>query len=637
MPESYESPAPNGDRALSDLRWWRCPKGEIANTLWTAFDTAREHDAGRADAYRRLRSLYEVGLLGADGDGAGVDGFATEVSRDNFVASVIDTAGSKLLEQRPAPMAQTAGGDMLLRRQAELLTEWTKEACEQIGVYTEVEACWTDAMICGSGAVRVFERSGGPACEVAFCEDIFVDPKEARNHAVMTYYQVRVMDRAVVAEVYPDHKTAIMEASASSDEHHAEDYASDSSTADMVTVVLAWRVAPSGGTPGKHAVVLHGGPENLLLLCEDYQSTEGPFVFFHWRTRPRKFWGTGLASMLAPIQAEIDNLGDIIDQTLESFVPQVWVEEGTVKIKEIDDETGCYYTYSGSRPPTFFDPSGTAAQGQRQWQETRMQRGYHLAGVSSAEAGAQKEAGLDSGKALRVHQDIKSQRLLRQHRNIEDGYREVFRRLIEVADQIVAGVDADGEKTTSTAKKDDRMRYLVGDGDELEELSYHDVRIKDAMFKIEIFPISKLADSPAGRSQQVTEWMNVGLIQGDEALDIMDFPDLKSVVSMRTAGQKWAKTVVEKAVHNKAGPNDVTSLDDHATMVQHGTILHSRARIEGATVDSLENLRQTLARATAYMAKAAAAAAPPPMPAGPAGPPAGPGGPPGGMPPGPPM
>lgn len=259
-----------------------------------------------------------------------------------------------------------------------------------------------------------------------------------------------------------------------------------------------------------------------------------------------------------------------------------------------------------------------------------MQRGYHLAGVSSTEAGAMKEAGLDSGKALRVHQDIKSQRLVMQHRELEDAYRDIFRRIIDVADQIVAGEDASGD-ASSKATKSDRMTYLAGAGDELQEMSFSDVRIRDAMFKIDIFPVSKLSDSPAGRQAEVMDLMNAGLLEQDEALDVLDFPDLKRLTSLRNASQRWAKTLCEKASYGEVGPDVVTSLDDHGTIISYGTILHARAMIEGADVDDLESLRQVIARAVDFQARAQAAMQPPApapgMPPGSPSPMAPPGGP----------
>lgn len=628
-----------GPIELSDRRWWRCDyddeddNEELGNAVWTAFDVARQHDRGRRDMYARMRAIYETGLVGDGEDFIEAHGSTSHASRDNITASIVDTAMSKLLEGRPAPLAQTSGGSMELRRTAELLTEWTEAAVEEMGVYPLVEEVAKDAMICGSCALRVFERDGEPAAEIAFCDDIYVDPLEAHQHSVMTYYQVRVMDRSVLAGIFPDQKGEIMAASSSNaDEITAEQVAvsDDGSTADMVTVVMAWRVAPNKREPGRHVIVLHGAARgNLVLQDIEYPDHRPPFVFFHYRRVTRKFWGIGLVAMLAPIQAEIDDLGEIVDETLQTFVPQVWMQEGSV-VEKVDDELGTYRTYNGT-PPVFFDPSAQAAAGQRQWQETRMQRGYHLAGVSSTEAGAMKEAGLDSGKALRIHQDIKSQRLVMQHRTIEDAYRDIFRRVIDVADQIVAGEDSAGEAANDTTERA-RMTYLAGKGEELKELSFADVRIRDAMFKIDIFPISKLADSPAGRQQQVTELMNAGLLAGDEALDALDFPDLKGITTMRTATQKWAKTLCEKAAAGQAGPDDVTSLDDHATIIRYGTILHSKARLEDADVDDLEALRQVIVRAQDYQLdaqQAAQAAAAPP-----AAPPMGPEMAPPGMPPG---
>jgi len=607
----------------SDLRWWKAKRGETADAVWSAFEIARDHDEGRRDRYTRCRQIYESGISEASDENTDTDDSVSHVSRDNIVASIIETAESKLLEHRPDPMILTSGGNPELRQQAELLTQWTKAACEEIGLHDVVEKAWMEAMVCGSGAYRVFERDGEPACEIVFCEDVFVDPEEAHHECVMTYYRQQVIDRGVLVEMYPDHKGSIEGAASSAAteiEREKRLAANDSSTADMVTVVTAWRVAPSKRRPGRVAVVLHGGQSNVLLDNGEYDDRRPPFTFFHYRRRSRAFWGTGLVTMLAPIQAEIDEMGEIIDESLSSFVPQAWVEEGSVKVKEVDDETGCYYTYSG-KPPLFFDPSGQAAMGQRQWQETRMQRGYHMAGVSSTEAGAMKEAGLNSGKALNVHQDIKSQRLVRKSMHIEDGYKDGFRRVIDVADQIVADEDERGDDPEEHVT-DARMVYLAGSGEDLRELSYFDARISDAMFKCEIYPVSKLADSPAARFQQVTEMMNSGLFEQEEGLDLLDFPDVKAATEARLATKRWARKLVDLAARGEKMAAEVSPLDDLPEIIRYGTVTHALMRYEGVSLEKLQNVRDVITRAESEQRKltapppgappAGAAPAPPP-------------------------
>ena len=611
---------------MTERRWWRIEEdSEVAPAVWTAYSYARQNDEGRRDGYSRLRALYETGIGGTDDDGANDDS-SESISKDNIVGSILDTAAAKLLESRPDPMILTSGGDVALQRQADQLSDWTAAAAEDIELHHKMEKAWMEAEQVGSGAVRIYERDGEPAAEVAFCEDIHVDPLEAHHDAVMTYYQTRTIDRTVLAEHYPERKEAIGAASAAEEEDIEFAMAgigTAESTSDMVSVVQAWRVASSRAQPGRFVVVLHsknGG--DILLHSEGYLSRKAPFVFMHYKQRSRKFWGLGLAVMLAPIQAEIDDMAQIVDETLESFVPQVWVPEGSVKIKSVDDDTGKWNEWAGQTPPILFDPAGQAAAGQRSRENERIQRGYHMAGVSAMESGAQKEAGLNSGRAILAAGDARSSRLLRQHRAIEDGYEDAFSRIIEVADAIVEGETAAGDKAPDHTKRA-RMSYLAGKGDDLRELPYTEARISNAMFKCTVFPISKLSKSVPGRIQEVGELANMGALEPGEVLELLDFPDVKAATESRNAVPRWARMLCEKALSDGPMADEVSPLDDLDTIISFGTVLHAKSRIRGIDLEALQDLRDVITRAESMkqdaIEAAAEAAAPPPAPPMPPG------------------
>lgn len=617
---------------MVERRWWRIDEdGDVAAAVWSAYDAVRKNDEGRRDAYARLRALYETGIGGVHDEGVGDDS-GESVSKDNIVGSILDTAAAKLLESRPDPMILTSGGDVALQRQADQLSDWTSAAARDIGLHDKMEAAWMEAEQVGTGAVRVYERDGEPAVEVAFCEDIFVDAIEAHHDAVMTYYQDRTIDRSVLAEHYPEHREAIGQASAADTadvEHAMAALDSDGSTADMVSVVQAWRVAASRAVPGKFVVVLHsktGG--DLLLHSEEYPSRKAPFVFMHYKKRSRRFWGMGLAIMLAPIQAEIDDLAEIVDGTLESFIPSAWLQEGSTKVKEQSDETGMHYTYSGEKP-YFFDPSGAAAQGQRSRENERIQRGYHMAGVSAMESGAQKESGLNSGRAILAAGDARSQRLLRQHRSIEDAYEDAFSRIIDVADAITEGETQAGKSAPEHQQKA-RMAYLAGKGDDLRELPYTEARISEAMFRCTVWPISKLSKSPQGRMQEVGELANMGSLEPDEVLELLDFPDVKAVTEARNAVPRWARRLVEMALTDGPMADEVSPMDDLGTIISFGTVMHAKARLKGTDLEALQDLRDLVTRAESLQQQAIEAAQPPAPPMAPPGMPPE-------MPPGPPM
>ncbi len=594
--------------------------------MWEAFSHARRTDQDRGTAYRAFREIYVQGT--SQREAAGGDD-TVQVSLDNVIAALVNTANAKLLENRPDPQILTSGGDFRLRRQAKKLSNWCSAAVHEIGVHSAMAKAWKEATLVGTGAVRVFERDGEPAIELSYCEDIYVDPTEAENNAVMTYYQARKMDRLVLASIYPELAKKIAkapggahldgEASYTETGDHAE------VTSDLVTVVQAWRVAANSTTPGRHCVCLEG----LTLEDQPYNSTKAPFTFMRYMDRPRGdgcFWGMGLVEFNAGAQASVDDMATIADESLEAFVPAWFVQSGSIKRSQITDVPASMYEVNGTTMPQMFAP-GNAAEAHQNHKERRMQQMFHLSGVNEMDAGAQKPAGLNSGKALQVHQDIKSGRLMEPARALEDGYVEVFERILEVADEIEgAAKQPDGEEATEETQEA-RMRYLAGKGEELEELAYGDVRIRDTLVRVRVFPVSKLAKEPGARWQMLSDMMNAGLVEPEAASEAMEMPDLEALNSARFASKRWARKLVESAL-DKPVADQVTPYDDLQTILQYGTQMRAKARLEGASASELGDLRDLIAHAESLLATAeqaaqqaaAAAAPPPPMPPGPGGP-----------------
>jgi hypothetical protein len=601
-----------------DRRWWqhkdskRCHGG-----LWKAYEHARSHDRkdNRPDRYRTLRNYYADGVVlhevGSEATGK------IQVSRHNLLASVCDTAKTKILDHRPDPKVLTSGGTTKLQRQAKDLSKWTKAACEKEGMYQVVETAGSEAILNGTGAYRVFERNGRPAYEVVYCDHVFVDPLEAYNDAVMTYYWERYVDREVLLGMFPKAKehinktSGVVHTDSSGSEHLPATLAG---TSDMVLVVQAYRVATSDAEEDAGRLCI--ATEQGILHSEAYESEEAPFVFMRWRKRPRSFWGVGIGEMLAGIQYQIDNFAEIIDETLDALPPSVFAPSGSIKRKQMDNGIARLYEYDGATPPTLFAPGAAALQGHTQREQYLSELVYQLAGVSSMEAGAQKPAGLNSGRAQLVHQDIKSTRLRDQIQSVQDAYVGGFERTIMVADRIVEG-QRDKDKRGKS-----RMRYLAGKGKELAELAYPDLRLRDTLYRVTVAPVSKLPDSPAGRMEAVGQLGEMGLPQ-QTVIRLLDMPDLDAFYDGQYSQQDHARFLVEMALEGKNAAERLYPDSDLAEVMRFGRQMEARAMLRDhassveATFAELEPLRDLLAQCAALqkqkMEAEAQAAAPPPQ------------------------
>lgn len=611
MNDYDEMTAPHGGEC-----WWSAKDSEQARgAMWKAYEVAKAYDRERADKYRAFRNVYSHGVHCHD---VVVGDMTVASNRQNLSASLVDTAATKLIDHRPNPMAVTAGGNAKAQQQARALSKWTSAAAKSKSchLHKTVEAAAMEAFQVGTGAFRVFERAGRPASEVAYCDHIYVDPLEAYNNAVLTYYQERYVDRAELARRYPkakDHIRRAEPARSSDAMGSAKEYPG---TSNMVLVVQAWRCALSDDP--EHVGRFIVGTSSGVLVDEEYDSEDAPFTFIRWRPQSRGFWGIGLVEMSIGLQEQIDRHTETVDETLDALPPAIFAQEGSIKREQMDNGIARLFSYKGPNPPTLWAPGASAVDGHARREERLTEIVYQLAGVSSMEAGAQKPAGLDSGRALLVHQDVKSQRLLMQARSIEDAYTDAFDRLVQVADQIWE------KRKDDTDAGADRMRYLAGEGEDVEELAYADARIAEAMYRIEIFPVSKLADSPEGLFTKSMEMSNGGLLSPEETLELMDFPDVRAAVDARTSTRKWARRIVDSAIDGKDAAYLVTADDDLQEIARYGRQMRAKALLNGSTHDSLDRLSEvlgavtTLQRQMAAAAEAAAAeAAPPPAPMGP--------------------
>jgi hypothetical protein len=140
------------------------------------------------------------------------------------------------------------------------------------------------------------------------------------------------------------------------------------------------------------------------------------------------------------------------------------------------------------------------------------------------------------------------------------------------------------------------------------------------MFRCTVFPISKLSKSPAGRMQELGELANMGVLDPDEILELLDYPDVKAATSNRNAVPRWARMLCEKALSDGPMANEVSPLDDLDTMISFGTVLHAKSRLRGIDLDALQDLRDVITTAESMKRSASEAAAetaaPPPPPPG---------------------
>jgi hypothetical protein len=148
---------------------------------------------------------------------------------------------------------------------------------------------------------------------------------------------------------------------------------------------------------------------------------------------------------------------------------------------------------------------------------------YEQEGVSQMSASSKKPAGLDSGAALREHNDIESERFATQGHAYEQWHLDLARLMVETAKEVYTSSDP-----RSYEVKVPGSRFL-------ETIDWKDVRLEDDAYVMQCFPVSSLPKDPAGRLQTIQEYIQAGLIDQRSGKRLLDFPDLEAVETLQSA------------------------------------------------------------------------------------------------------
>lgn len=537
-------------------------------------------------------------------DGLSADSYATcsydegDPKTINVVRSVTDTIHAEIVQSKPRPLALTKGGDAKARKKAKQITKLAEAVLYDSGGDVEASAVVRDAVNSGSGAVKIYEHDGRVRCSRVLIECLHVDAVEAHQGKPRTLYYGDNWDRAVLGEMFPERREDIEKANTRTFDGAARSYdESDGCTADLVEVVEIWRLPSSKtATDGRHLILVSSG----VLLDEAWTDESFPFAFLHFSKPIYGFWGKGVAHILRGIQRRLDTLDDTIEECHWMLANARWfVPKGAnVNLSHLEDNRhGPFIEYEGDRPPQLstFQAVSPELYNQRDWLS---RYAFEKVGVSQLAASSMKPAGLDSGRALRTYLDNQSKRFIELAQAYQEFYVEVARQSIRCARRLA---EDDGEFTVVYRSKS-----------QVETIRVADLEIDDDSYLLQVFPISMLPGTPAGKLAALQELRADGTISAETFYRLADFPDLDSERELQTAPRDLVDqsldSMLETGVYVRPEP-----LDDHAMQLRVGLLRYQKARLDGTQEGELELLRRYLADVEAYLESKAAAAAPPPV------------------------
>jgi hypothetical protein len=562
----------------SNQFWWNKPKGKVHEPLQEYVKKLNNEQNYRAeDNLRHMRLYGNQESLGFDLRQYSRTNKAQNRVTLNVIQSMIDTVVSKISKSQPKPMYLTDGGDWSEQRKAKKLNQFTQGQFYSNKIYEISPRILADAMVFGTGVVKVFSENGDTRVERVFPNEIIVDDVEAIYGQPRQMHQGKWVHKEVLKQMFPKFEGEIDVAKT---DLQSTPF-SLSRSVNMIYVIESWHLpSGKGAKDGRHAITIDGA----TLIDEPYKRNYFPFVFLKWSPRLLGFFGQGLAEQLQGIQVEINRILKTIQVGMRvACVPRVLIDRASgVVDSQINNLENSIVRYSGIAPQ-FWNASGAIPQELFAHLDRLYQRAFEIAGISQLSAQSKKPAGLDSGKALRAFNDIESERFLDLGRRYEDFHIELARQLLYEARDIGSNyeVQAPGKKFLKTLK-------------------LKDCDLDDSKYIMQVFPTSALSKTPAARLAEVQELLNAGVISPEAAKKLLDYPDLQAEVEASLAAEEDIEWVIDQIVDEGVylSPDPYENLNLGIEKMQRAYL---QFRQQNLPEDRLELLRVWISDANAML------------------------------------
>lgn len=512
----------------------------------------------------------------------------------NVVQSCIDTLVSRITQSRPRPVFLTDNGDYKERKLAKQMNQFINGELYQTDAYALGELLLRDAAIFGTGCQKIYETDDHKlALERKLLTELFVDPNDAYYGKPTQLFEIRLVDRSILQELFPKYRSDIAMAENAFPDNSSE---STRSISDQIIVAEAWHLPSSkNATDGRHVIVCSSGK----ILDEEYKKQDFPFVFLHYSPRPLGFWGQGLAEQLMGTQSQINELLITISRSINIVgVPRVFVEMGSkVGKATLNNNIGAIVPYSGSKP--IYEVAPCMPQEVYAQLERLIQFAYQQSGISTLAATAQKPAGLNSGEAIRNYDDLQSDRFAA----LEKRYAATF---IKTAYQLC-------DKAKDIATEQGSYQTIYPNKNGTKEICLPDVKHLEDPFVIQCFDASSLPRDPSGRLQKVTEMMQSGLVSPSEGRRLLDFPDIEQVDKLESAAEERILQILDEICEEGkyTPPDPFIDLALAEKLVTQYYNLYVAANLEESRA---QKLRDFFTQIQAMKAAAIPQAAPAPVP-----------------------
>lgn len=497
----------------------------------------------------------------------------------NVIQSAINTLHSKICKRREKVRFLTNGGDWESQRQAQKADRFMyglfmSAKVHEVNMKQTLDSYWS-----GSGFVQIHHAIKNGKIQLMVDRihpaEIVVDQSEAETSDPRTMRRVRAVDKELLKRRFPEIESRI-------DLLEMKQSGGYDALSGKVLVAESWHLPDDKGEGGKHIIAI----ENAVLHEEPYSEYHFPIVKQDYLWAPFGYYGIGIAELLTTHQRELDALVEYRQQCLKRGAnPRTYVERSSkVSPNQLTNSPNTIVEYTGVRPVQEVAPpyADTLARDI----EDIFQKAYQEVGISQLSASSQKPAGLNSGKALREYSDIETERFQIAGQNRQHAHLDIARAIIREVKRINELI-----KSVPEYKSADKSFMSYDKERGLEKFNLTELELLEDEYIIQMHNTSMFPNKPEGQLEFAQELAAAGLIDQQEALELLDFPDTSAVINRNLAGNRYSRQAIERMLDEGVyvAPDPY---EDHGKNYQVAQKYYLQAKLRGYDESKLSLLRR---------------------------------------------
>ena len=471
---------------------------------------------------RGVASLHATGYM-SDVDINAQLGISPSVMKVafNLTAAVIDTLTAKLASIESIPQAVTYKGNVKGRKLAEDLNFILKGLFHKFNLSHMINLAYRDAMINRAGYLKVIVEEGEVRIDRVMVDEIIVDPADGYYNNPYKMIHRKAIPIHVALKKWPKWQTEIERCQI----QEVRQYNTRNFT-PCINVIEAW-CRNSYVEGGRHVIAI----ETATIVDEEWNKDYFPLVRCSYNEPVIGWMGQSVVDELDPLQKEIDRILMTMQAIMKLIsVPRVFVDVNTnVNDNHFTNKLGVIIKYDGKQGAMPSIHNGASMPPELPAQlEFLISQGYARVGLTSMDTQGQKQAGIDSGEALKTMQDIKSERWQLLQKNYEHTHVELARTIFRELQGVSIKVPA--------------LDRRIG----LIEISTKRIPKTDDSYVLKMFPVSSLPDTIPDRIDAVQKMVNMGIIPMSCVPELFAMPDLDAYTLLQSAPRKLIESKIEE-------------------------------------------------------------------------------------------